>query len=99
MMNSKEEQENHECVKTSETASSFSQQVYDIITDKFTNICSFVETIKESIDKAKIVLEVDMTKSRKNVIYYSKYDFPLFTVIDEVEEIKPFIISYDKPGL
>ena len=53
MMKSKEEQENHEYVKRSETASSFNQQVYDRITDKLTNVYSFVETTKEPIDDKK----------------------------------------------
>ena len=37
-MKYKEERENHEYVKASETASSFSQQVFDIITDKLANV-------------------------------------------------------------
>jgi len=40
-----------------------------------------------------------MNKSRKNAILYSKYNYPLFTVMDEVEIFKPFVSSYDKPGL
>ena len=40
-----------------------------------------------------------MNKSRNNAIYYSKYDFPLFPVMDDVEEFKPFISSYEKLGL
>jgi len=99
MMKSKEEQENHEYVKISETASSFNQQVFDIMTDKLTNVFSFVETVKASSNKQNTIFKIDMNKSRKNSIYYSKHDFPLFTVMDEVQIFKPFINSYDKPGL
>ena len=45
-MKSKEEKENHAYVKVSETDSSFNQQVYYIITDRLTNVYSFVEIIK-----------------------------------------------------
>ena len=41
-MKYEEEQENHEYVRISETASSFNQQVYGIITDKLTNVYSFL---------------------------------------------------------
>ena len=43
MMHCKEEEESHEYVKISETASSFNQQGFDIITDKLANAFSFVE--------------------------------------------------------
>ena len=38
-----------------------------------------------------------MIRSRKNAMYYSKYDYPLFTVMDEV---KPFTKGMKfRPGL
>ena len=39
-----------------------------------------------------------MNKSRKNAMYYSQFNYPLFTVMDNV---KPFIknMNYKKPGL
>ena len=64
--------------KTSETTSYFNQQVFDIITDKLTNVYSCVEPIKETTNKKTQVFKVDMNKSRKNAIYYSKFDFPPF---------------------
>ena len=41
--------------------------------------------------------KIDMNKSRKNAVYYSQYDYPLFTVMDEVQIFKPFISSYSDP--
>ena len=99
MMKTKEEQENHEYVKISETASSFNQQVFDIITDKLPSVYSFVERVKKTRDKKKQIYKIDMSKSRKNAVYYSQYDYPLFTVMDDVQILKPFISSYDKPDL
>ena len=65
MMRCKEEQENHEYVKISETASSFNQQVFDIMKDTLANVFSFVERLKETTNKKKQVFKVDMNKSRK----------------------------------
>ena len=39
-----------------------------------------------------------MNKSRKNAIYYSNANFPLFTVMDQVQPFTPKM-SYKKPGL
>ena len=65
MMKCKEEQDNHRYVKISETASSFSQQVLDIITYKLANVFSFVERVKGTTNKRKHVFKVDMNKSKK----------------------------------
>ena len=46
MMKCKAELESHGDVKIFETASSFNQQVFDIITDKLANAFSFVERVK-----------------------------------------------------
>ena len=60
---------------------------------------SFVERVKETTIEKKQVFNIDMNKSRKNAIYCSEHDFPLSTVMDEVEAFKPFASSYDKPRL
>ena len=99
MMKFKDEQESHGYVIRPETSSSFNQQVFDIITDILANVFSFVERVKETTNKKKQVFGIGMNKSGKNAIYYSKYDFPLFTVMDEVETFKPFASAYDKTGL
>ena len=64
-MKCKEAQENHERVKISETASSFNQQVFDIITDKLANVFSFIDRVTETTNKKKQVFNIDMNKSRK----------------------------------
>ena len=64
-MTCKGEQENHEYVKISETASSFNQQVFDIITDRLAHVFSLVERVKETTYKKKQVFKVDTKKSKK----------------------------------
>ena len=48
--------------------------------------------------KDDLVFKIDMNKSRKNPMYYSQFNYPLFTVMDQV---KPFTESVNckKPGL
>ena len=64
-MKCKDEQENHEYVRISETTSSFNQHMFDIITDKLANVFSLVERVKETTNKKKQVFKTDMNKSRK----------------------------------
>ena len=45
------------------------------------------EIKEEEIIKYKL-FSIDINKCRKNILYYSKYNYPVFTVMDE---IKPFI--------
>ena len=41
---------------------------------------------------------IDINKSRKNCLYYSKHDYPLFTVMDQPEPYDP-LIGYKRPGI
>ena len=40
---------------------------------------------KTVIKKQPKIFNIDINKCRKNELYYSKYDFPSFTVMDKVE--------------
>ena len=64
-MKCKEQHENHDYVKASETTSSFNPQAFDIITYKLANVFSFVEKVKETTKKKKQVFKVDMNKFTK----------------------------------
>ena len=56
---------------------------------------AFVECMKlESTGK---IYNIDINRCRKNQLYYSKYNFPLFTVMDQREVFKSDTIK--KPGL
>ena len=92
----KEEHENG-YVKLSPTQSSFNQQTYDVFTSNLSLTNAFVETLEKDIPKplkAQIPYHLDINKCRKNRLYYSNHDFPLFTVMDQVEPFKGVL----KPG-
>ena len=93
-----EEKENHEYIKISDTNSSYNTQLLDIINSSSNLSRSFVETFVKYSKKNDLIFKIDMNKSRKNAMYYSQFNYPLFTVMDNV---KPFIknMNYKKPGL
>ena len=82
---SQDEQENGIYRRVSETESSFNKQVTDIINSNLAKSYAFVETLNDNIYNKK-VFTMDKNKCRKNELYYSKYDFPVFTVMDTVEK-------------
>ena len=69
--------------KVSDTESSFNTQVSDIMNSKLAKSYAFVEKINENKDNKK-VFSIDINKCRKNILYYEKYDYPVFTVMDSV---------------
>ena len=84
----KEEHENG-YVKLSQTQSSFNQQTMDVFTSSLCNVNAFVETLLREIPttmKAQKIYNFDINRCRKNMLYHSKSDFPLFTVMDQVVE-------------
>ena len=84
----KEEQDNGEYVKIDETKSSFCNKTLDIIKSDLYKRWAFVENIETGIDtKYNIIKYIDLNKTRKNILFYSKYDLPVYSVMDEP---KPF---------
>ena len=81
-----EQQEGY--VKMSETYSSFNAKTYEIFNSPLSQSKAFVERygrleeFPEKMRKFKIY-SFDINKSRKNNIYYSKYEWPQFTCMDE----------------
>ncbi len=71
--------------KVSETESSFNGQVSDIINSKLSKSFAFVETINKNKENKKL-FTIDINKCRRNILFYEKYDFPIFTVMDSVEK-------------
>ena len=87
-------------VKISDTASSFNVKTTEIFNSGLCAVHAFVETLKhEPPGKMKDyqVHYMDINKSRKNNIYFSKHDYPLFTVMDQPRENNPEI-GYKRPG-
>ena len=78
------EQENG-YVKVSDTESSFNSTTKEIFNSPLNSSYAFVEKIGDiplNLLKA-IIFHYDINRCRKNILYYSKYDYPLFTVMDE----------------
>ena len=46
---------------------------------------------------ATIVRHLDINRCRKNQVYFSKYDYPLFTVMDQVQPYEP-CDTHTSPG-
>jgi DNA replication protein DnaC len=80
----KSEKENNEYVKQSETESSFNKTTKQIFESSLNQVHAFVERVNEFA--IGDVFVIDINKSRTNQLKQSKYDFPLFTVMDEPKE-------------
>ena len=73
-------------VKESQTESSFNTVSKEIFNSRLNNRWAFVETLKNDLPATfnnSTLYSLDINKCRKNALYYSKYDYPLFTVMDE----------------
>ena len=84
---SKAEQQNG-YVKISETESSFNSQTHKIINSSICASYAFVETLVREIPlklNASHVYHFDVNRCRTNCMYYSDYDYPVFTVMDQVQ--------------
>ena len=95
---SQQESEAGVYVKQSETHSSFNQSTKDIFESELSSSYAFVETIGKKIPKHydQKVYKLDINKCRKNMLYYSNYDYPLFTVMDQPEKFEGKV---NKPGI
>jgi hypothetical protein len=50
----------------------------------------------KEIQEDQTIFTIDINKCRKNILYYGKFDYCVFTVFDKVEEFKGATI---RPGL
>jgi hypothetical protein len=73
-------------VKVSATQSTFNKQVADIVNGPLAQAFAFVECVQ--LSSRGPVYTLDINKCRKNRLYHSEYDFPLFTVMDQPEPFK-----------
>ena len=83
-------------VKVSETESSFNSETSKAFESELARTWAFVEKLEETYDEEKKLFGFDINRCRKNCMYYNKYDYPLFTVMDKVEEYKG---NHYAPGL
>ena len=69
-------------VKQSDTESSFNTITKEIFNSKLNNRWAFVESINDKYN-GNTIYSLDINKCRKMPCFFSKYDYPLFTVMDE----------------
>ena len=79
--------------KISDTESSFNTITKDIFDSKLCGSYAFIEPLKKQrypekdsfpkSMKAETIYNIDINKCRKNILYYQKYEYPLFTVMDK----------------
>jgi hypothetical protein len=71
--------------RISDTESSFNNEITNIIKSDLYKSFAFVESLAKTPDGAK-VFTIDKNKCRTNILYYGKYDLPVFSVMDKVEK-------------
>ena len=72
-------------VKVSETESSFNSETSKVHESDLSRVWAFVEKREETHDENSKLFGFDINKCRKNQMYYNKYNYPKFTVMDKVE--------------
>ena len=96
---SQQEMLNHEYVMVSKTTSSYNSRTFEIITSSSSGVFPFIETLSAfPPNRGSVLFAIDLIKSRKNAIYHSHFDFPLFTVMDQPLVFKRGM-SHNKPGI
>ena len=58
----------------------------DIFNSSLCSSYAFIDRLVEKIDpklKAEKVHHIDINKCRKNILYFSKFEYPVFSVMDE----------------
>lgn len=83
-------------VKVSDTESSFNSETSKVFESELARTWAFVEKLEETHDESKKLFGFDINRCRKNCMYYNKYDYPLFTVMDKIQG---FTGCTSKPGL
>ena len=82
------ERDENKYIKIDPMASTFSNQAYDVFNSHLAKQWAYVEKLNDY----EALQGYDINKCRKNIMYYSKHEWPVYTVMDGV---KP----YDKSDL
>ena len=76
--------------------SSFNTVVKNIFDSNLSNNYAFIERVKNDVPKVNYrIFNIDIIRCRKNKLYYEKYDYPVFTVMDRPIKYK----NQTEPGL
>ena len=80
----KKEREITNYVNDDPLRSSYNSKIRQLMNSEYVKRYAFIENM-DYPEKGKKVFSIDINKCRKNIMRYSKYDFPVFTVMDEVK--------------
>jgi hypothetical protein len=87
----KQETDNHEYFKISETHSSFNENVRNIVNSELSKVHAFVESLQ--LDKPSgfnsTVYTLDINRCRKNCVLNNQHRYPVFTCMDQVSKFEP----------
>lgn len=70
-------------IKIDDTISSFNNEVTNIINSDLCKSWAFVEKLTDASGK---LFNIDINKCRTEILYNGKYDYPVFSVMDSVQE-------------
>ena len=81
-----EQQEGY--IKVSDTMSNFNITTKEIINSSLNSSFAFIQRMPLNDNKFPLnkIYHIDINRCRKNILYYSNYDYHLFSVMDEVVE-------------
>ena len=76
------ERELSDYLNINDEVSSYNNLTRSIFDSKLMQKHAFVEKV-DSVQNSEHLHSIDAIKDRKNILYYSKYDIPVYTVVDE----------------
>jgi KaiC/GvpD/RAD55 family RecA-like ATPase len=83
------EQEDGSYIRLNPTESSFNESINNIIGSSLYKSYAFIEPVAIYNKNGNTKLyHFDMNRCRKNILRYSKYNYPVFTVMDQVRKYK-----------
>ena len=82
-------------VNLSKTESSFNSETSKIHDSDLSKVWAFVEKLHETHDEKLKLFGFDIYRCRRNQMYYNKYKYPQFTVMDSVEKYQG---CHSRPG-
>ena len=82
-------------VNLSKTESSFNSETSKIHDSDLSKVWAFVEKLHETHDEKLKLFGFDINRCRRNLMYYNKYNYPQFTVMDSVEKYQG---CHSRPG-
>ena len=86
MVKTSNEHESGKYIKINDSESTFNTQVQEIMSSPLSQTHAFVEKAYfKELEQDKIIYSIDINKCRKNIMYYGKDVYSVFTVLIKLE--------------